>query len=104
MVAMTFEELTTWAEEEAQSLKSQLKPRTVRNLVFKPNVKRKLLASQSSPTTYIVNKGESRVNDESIQVENVADMGNSTVNDDAIPVKKFVDKGKSKMIEDDHPV
>ncbi|GKC72739.1 hypothetical protein Tco_1118622 [Tanacetum coccineum] len=84
----------------------------LKNFVVNPKVKRKLLNSsvkhmlsrQSSPTTYVVNKGKSQVNDNSIQVENIVDKGKSTMNDDAIPVKKVVDKGKSKMIQDDHPV
>ncbi|GJX15237.1 hypothetical protein Tco_0206995 [Tanacetum coccineum] len=50
------------------------------------------------------NKFNSKVNDDSIQVEKVTDKGNKRLNDDVIPVKKAMDNGKTKMVEDDHPV
>ncbi|GKC72333.1 hypothetical protein Tco_1118216 [Tanacetum coccineum] len=61
-------------------------------------------AEEEAQTTHVHNKFNSKVNDDSIQVEKVADKGNKRLNDDAIPVKEFVDKGKTKMVEDDHPV
>ncbi|GJX82171.1 ABC transporter C family member 2 isoform X1 [Tanacetum coccineum] len=61
-------------------------------------------AEKEAQTTYVHNKFNSKVNDDSIQVEKVADKGNKRLNDDAIPVKKAVDKGKTKMVEDDHHV
>ncbi|GKB01745.1 hypothetical protein Tco_0829789, partial [Tanacetum coccineum] len=61
-------------------------------------------AEEEAQTTYVHNKFNSKVNDDSIQVEKVADKGNKRLNDDAIPVKKAMDKGKTKMVEDDHHV
>ncbi|GJW37893.1 pentatricopeptide repeat-containing protein, partial [Tanacetum coccineum] len=61
-------------------------------------------AEEEAQTTYVHNKFNSKVNDDSIQVEKVVDKGNKRLNDDAIPVKKAVDKGKTKMVEDDHHV
>ncbi|GJS95143.1 zf-CCHC domain-containing protein [Tanacetum coccineum] len=62
------------------------------------------IAEEEAQTTYVHNKFNSKVNDDSIQVEKVADKGNKRLNDDVIPVKKAMDNGKTKMVEDDHPV
>ncbi|GJY73267.1 hypothetical protein Tco_0477698 [Tanacetum coccineum] len=66
--------------------------------------KPKLSAEEEAQTTYVHNKFNSKVNDDSIQVEKVTDKGNKRLNDDVIPVKKAMDNGKTKMVEDDHPV
>ncbi|GJW03567.1 putative reverse transcriptase domain-containing protein [Tanacetum coccineum] len=73
-------------------------PIAKRNLLGTKNlsliVKRKLLGKHSNPTTYVVNKGRSVLNEAS-------DNGKSTLHEDANTVKKAADKGKSKMVEEE---
>nr|GEW66992.1 pentatricopeptide repeat-containing protein [Tanacetum cinerariifolium]GEW80840.1 pentatricopeptide repeat-containing protein [Tanacetum cinerariifolium] len=81
--------------------RNSLSPVAKRNLLgtknLSPIAKRKLLVKHNNPTTYVVNKGRSVLNEAS-------DKGKSTLHKDANTFKKVIDKGKSKMVERDCPV
>ncbi|GJZ97765.1 hypothetical protein Tco_0670218, partial [Tanacetum coccineum] len=130
---MSYDELVSWAEKEAEMQTPKKKVVTPKkkvvehvidyvdiplmNLVESPKLKRKLLGRNSpspiakrklmgkvtSPTSYVVNKGRSVLN-EGNTVKKSTDKGKSTMDEDASTVKKTVEKGKSTMVEDANTV
>nr|GEV71421.1 pentatricopeptide repeat-containing protein [Tanacetum cinerariifolium] len=84
---------------ESPILKRKLLRRNSLSPIAKRNLlgKRKLLIKHNNPTTYVVNKGRSVLNEAS-------DKGKGTLHEDANTVKKVMDKGKSKMVERDCPI
>nr|GEW33854.1 pentatricopeptide repeat-containing protein [Tanacetum cinerariifolium] len=130
---MTYNELVSWAKEKTQMQTPKKKVVTPKrkvvkhvvddvdiplmNLVESPKLKRKLLSRNSprpiakrklmgkvtSPTSYIVNKGKSVLN-EGNTVKKSVEKGRSTMVEDANKVKKAVDKCKGKMVEEEHPI
>ncbi|GJX68161.1 hypothetical protein Tco_0303888 [Tanacetum coccineum] len=124
---MSYDELVSWAEDEAEMQTPKKKVVTPKkklvehvvddvdiplmNLVESPKFKRKLLVRNSpspiakrklrgkgtSPTSYVVNKGKSVLN-EGNTVNKTVEKGKSTMVDEANTVKKVVDKGKSRNV------
>nr|GEY83413.1 hypothetical protein [Tanacetum cinerariifolium] len=124
----SYDELVSWAEEEAEMQTTKKKVMTPKkkvvehvvydvdiplmNLVESPKLKRKLLVRNSpspiakrklmgkvtSPTSYVVNKGRSVLN-EGNTVNKTVEKGKSTIVEEANTFKKAVDKGKCKMVE-----
>ncbi|GJV91429.1 pentatricopeptide repeat-containing protein [Tanacetum coccineum] len=131
---MSYDELVSWAEDEAEMQTPKKKVVTPKkkvvtpkkklvehvvddvdiplmNLVESPKLKRKLLVRNSpspitkrklmgkgtSPTSYVVNKGKSVLN-EGNTVKKAVDKGKSTMVEEANTVKKVVDKGKSRNV------
>ncbi|GJU29552.1 hypothetical protein Tco_1173141 [Tanacetum coccineum] len=122
---MSYDELVSWAEDEAEMQTPKKKVVTPKkkvvehvvddvdiplmNLVESPKLKRKLLVRNSpspiakrklmgkvtSPTSYVVNKGKSVLN-EGNTVNKTVEKGKSTMVEEANTVKKAVDKGKSR--------
>ncbi|GJW15473.1 pentatricopeptide repeat-containing protein [Tanacetum coccineum] len=130
---MSYDELVSWAEEEAEIQTPKKKVVTPKkkvvehviddvdiplmNLVESPKLKRillgrnspipiakrKLMGKVTSPTSYVVNKGRSVLN-EGNTVKKSTDKGKSTMDEDASTVKKTVEKGKSTMVKDANTV
>ncbi|GJW23965.1 pentatricopeptide repeat-containing protein [Tanacetum coccineum] len=124
---MSYDELVSWAEDEAEMQTPKKKVVTPKkklvehvvddvdiplmNLVESPKLKRKLLVRNSpspitkrelmgkgtSPTSYVVNKGKSVLN-EGNTVKKAVDKGKSTMVEEENTVKKVVDKGKSRNV------
>nr|GEV11657.1 transposase, MuDR, MULE transposase domain protein [Tanacetum cinerariifolium] len=86
---MSYEELVSWAEEEAQHLKTPPKPRT----------------SNAPDATLDVDEfeyGDTGASFES--VDDQTDKGKGKMIEEDNIVNKVVDKGKGKMIEEERPV
>nr|GEW21413.1 pentatricopeptide repeat-containing protein [Tanacetum cinerariifolium] len=86
---MSYDELVSWAQEDAQIPKLKHKLLSRNNLI--PIAKRKLMGKVTSPTSYVVNKGRSVLN-EGNTVKKYVERGKSTMVEDANTVKKAVDK------------
>nr|GEU78298.1 pentatricopeptide repeat-containing protein [Tanacetum cinerariifolium] len=129
---MSYDELVSWAEEEAEMQTTKKKVVTPKkkiehvvddvdiplmNLVESPKLKRKLLVRNSpspiakrklmgkvtSPTSYVVNKGRSVLNEGNI-VNKIVEKGKITMVKEVNTVKKALDKGKCKMVEEERHV
>ncbi|GKF53463.1 hypothetical protein Tco_0160373, partial [Tanacetum coccineum] len=82
-------------------------PKLKRKLLSRNNLspiaKRKLMGKVTSPTSYVVNKGRSVLN-EGNTINKSVEKDKRTMVEDANTVKKVVDKGKGKMVEEERPV